>query len=533
MRFLAVTLRVCLVAFAVAHPADVTAEEQPSKAELDDRLSIGDVFNEANRTICVGIMIGGSNVFLQNGNMRKKLPVEYRIANCGFNDRMSKLISDKGCREGYACQVTVDLNKRTGYIAKLCDAFSCSDTRIDHGHLYCSETYRPLKEFRGPAQGDWSVAFSPDGRYLLSGSEDNSLKLWDAATGRLLRALQGHSKSVTSVAFSPDGRYLLSGSEDNSLKLWDAATGRLLRALQGHSKSVTSVAFSPDGRYLLSGSEDNSLKLWDETTGRILRTVEGDIEDVTNVSFSPTGRYVLSGSGTSITPNVLKLWDIATGRLLRPFNGFYAKFSPDGSRLISHTSSKTGGLEGAELSDVNTGSLLKHFDSLPTNTLRSIVSNDSKTVLSGDGAKALALYDADTGRTLTSFQYIPYDGMSYALSPNGALVAAVGTKVRSWGARTGRLIYISEEPIEEGGAIDFSPDGRLLVVGTGLGSFALLDSATGRTIRRFHENGQFIWGVAFLQNGSRLLTQGHVGSYNLWDLDTGRLLKTFSPADPG
>jgi WD40 repeat protein len=411
MRFLAVTLRVCLVAFAVAHPADVTAEEQPSKAELDDRLSIGDVFNEANRTICVGIMIGGSNVFLQNGNMRKKLPVEYRIANCGFNDRMSKLISDKGCREGYACQVTVDLNKRTGYIAKLCDAFSCSDTRIDHGHLYCSETYRPLKEFRGPAQGDWSVAFSPDGRYLLS------------------------------------------GSEDNSLKLWDAATGRLLRALQGHSKSVTSVAFSPDGRYLLSGSEDNSLKLWDETTGRILRTVEGDIEDVTNVSFSPTGRYVLSGSGTSITPNVLKLWDIATGRLLRPFNGFYAKFSPDGSRLISHTSSKTGGLEGAELSDVNTGSLLKHFDSLPTNTLRSIVSNDSKTVLSGDGAKALALYDADTGRTLTSFQYIPYDGMSYALSPNGALVAAVGTKVRSWGARTGRLIYISEEPIEEGGLL--------------------------------------------------------------------------------
>jgi hypothetical protein len=73
----------------------------------------------------------------------------------------------------------------------------------------------------------------------VSASEDNSLKLWDAATGRLLRTLQGHSKSVTSVAFSPDGRYLVSGSEDNSLKLWDVATGRLLRTLQGHSKSVT------------------------------------------------------------------------------------------------------------------------------------------------------------------------------------------------------------------------------------------------------------------------------------------------------
>jgi len=107
MRFLAVTLRGCLLAFAVAHPADVAAQEQPSKSQLDVRLSIGDVFKEANKAICVGIMIRGSNVFIPHGEMKKKIPVEYRIGNCGFNDRMSKLISDKGCREGSACQVTV------------------------------------------------------------------------------------------------------------------------------------------------------------------------------------------------------------------------------------------------------------------------------------------------------------------------------------------------------------------------------------------------------------------------------------------
>ncbi|MDZ4790084.1 MAG: TIR domain-containing protein, partial [Hyphomicrobiales bacterium] len=113
-----------------------------------------------------------------------------------------------------------------------------------------------VRSFAGHTENVLDVAFSPDGRTLLSGSTDNTLKLWDAGTGREIRSFAGHTRGVYAVAVSPDGRTLLSGSVDNTLKLWDAGTGREIRSFAGHTRGVYAVAFSPDGRTLLSGSGD-------------------------------------------------------------------------------------------------------------------------------------------------------------------------------------------------------------------------------------------------------------------------------------
>jgi WD40 repeat protein len=107
------------------------------------------------------------------------------------------------------------------------------------------------------------VAFSPDGKLVLTGSTDNTARLWEAATGKPVATLSGHTGSVFAAAFSPDGKLVLTGSDDNTARLWEAATGKPVATLSGHTGSVRAVAFSPDGKLVLTGSEDKTARLWE------------------------------------------------------------------------------------------------------------------------------------------------------------------------------------------------------------------------------------------------------------------------------
>src|SRR5712675_120186 len=123
--------------------------------------------------------------------------------------------------------------------------------------------------FHGHSRTVNSVAFSPNGSRIVSGSEDNTIRLWDAETGDPIgKPLEGHSRGVYSVAFSPDGSRIVSGSVDKTIRLWDAETGDPIdKPLEGHSSGVLSVAFSPDGCHIVSGSSDKTIRLWDAETG--------------------------------------------------------------------------------------------------------------------------------------------------------------------------------------------------------------------------------------------------------------------------
>ena len=196
-----------------------------------------------------------------------------------------------------------------------------------------------------------SVAFSPDGTRIASGSDDNTVRLWDAATGQPVGdPLTGHTDAVTSVAFSPDGTRIASGSVDNTVRLWDAGhrptrrrpadrphrtrctawrsaptarasppaatttrcgcgtptTGQPVgQPLTGHTDTVTSVAFSPDGTRIASGSYDNTVRLWDADTGQpVGQPLTGHTDAVSSVAFSPDGNRIVSGSAD----NTVRLW---------------------------------------------------------------------------------------------------------------------------------------------------------------------------------------------------------------------------------
>ena len=192
--------------------------------------------------------------------------------------------------------------------------------------LWDTVTGKELLTLEGRSGEVYSVAFSPDGKRLASGSEDRTIRFWlrGTVTGKELLTfkkepltLEGHSGEVYSVAFSPDGKRLASGSQDKTIKLWNSVTGKELLALEGHSHVVRSIAFSPDGKRLASGSYDKTIKLWDSVTGKALLTLKGHSHEVRAIAFSPGGKRLASGS----RDKTIKLWDSVTGKELLALKG--------------------------------------------------------------------------------------------------------------------------------------------------------------------------------------------------------------------
>jgi WD40 repeat protein len=174
--------------------------------------------------------------------------------------------------------------------------------------------------FRGHTHWVSSVAFSPDGRRLVSGSHDNAVRVWDDQTGAELACLRAHTEAVRSVGFSPDGRRLVSGSHDKTVRVWDYDAPLFcaeLACLRGHTAGVHSVAFSPDGRRLVSGSNDQTVRVWDAQTGAELACLRGHTDTVGSVAFSPDGRRLVSRS----SDQTVRVWDAGSGARLEVLQG--------------------------------------------------------------------------------------------------------------------------------------------------------------------------------------------------------------------
>jgi len=176
-----------------------------------------------------------------------------------------------------------------------------------------------LKVYNGHTGDVNAVAYSPDGKTLASGSDDFSVRIWNANESESLHILRGHTDRVRTVAFSPDGTLLASGGEDNEIRLWQVADGQLIRTLRGHggrtgdgfnllftdmTKGVRDLAFSPDGTVLASAGSDGTVRLWRIADGKLLKTLSGHTNVVNKVAFSPDNRLLASGSGDS----TIRVW---------------------------------------------------------------------------------------------------------------------------------------------------------------------------------------------------------------------------------
>ncbi len=180
-------------------------------------------------------------------------------------------------------------------LRQLLEETQASPGRGFEWYYWQRHTHLALKTLRGHLDEVTSVAFSPDGQRIVTGSWDSTAKVWEAASGRELLTLKGHSGGISSVAFSPDSQRIVTGGGDNTAKVWEAASGRELLTLKGHNAGISSVAFSPDGQRIVTGSWDHTAKVWDASSGKELLTLKGHSDGIRSVAFSPDGRRIVTG----------------------------------------------------------------------------------------------------------------------------------------------------------------------------------------------------------------------------------------------
>jgi WD40 repeat protein len=406
----------------------------------------------------------------------------------------------------------------------------CQEDLRGWEHDYLSALFnRNPRIFRGHSGPVYCVAFSPDGKHIVSGSWDKTLKVWDAKSGHETLSLQGHTSAVLSVAFSPDGKQVVSGGDDKSLRVWDTRSGQLTVCLQGHMDRVTCVAFSADGKRLASGSKDTTLKIWNAQSGQLSLSLKGHTNQVASVAFSPDGKRLVSGS----RDKTVRLWDAKTGQQILSFMGHAngvtsVAFSPDGKQLLSGSADKTVKLWDAQSG--HTISLRGHMGPVTGVAF----SPDGKRLVSASEDHTLKMWDAQTGQETLSVKGRNGAVLSVVFHPDGKQLVSGNwdNTVEVWDAQTGEaaLSLVGHSgPIS---SVAFSPDGKCLVSGSDDKTVKVWDARTGLEILSLRGHTSKVTSVAFSPDGTQLLSgsgafdgQGKRlrGELLAWDAQTGRV----------
>jgi WD40 repeat protein/serine/threonine protein kinase/tetratricopeptide (TPR) repeat protein len=364
------------------------------------------------------------------------------------------------------------------------------------------------------------IAFSPDGNAVITGSSDNTARLWNTATGQPIAPPLRHQGGVQSVAFRPDGKAVLTGSLDNTARLWDAASGQPLAPPLRHQGWVMAVSFSPDGKTALTGSLDKTAQLWEVATGRPVGSPMIHQAMVDAVRFSPDGKAVLTGS----QDDTARVWDAASGQPVSPplrHQGFVEglAFRPDGRAVLTgshdHTARLWGPTNGQPI-----GVAMRHQAKITTVEF----SPDGRAALTGSYDHTARLWDAATGQPIFPPLLHPDAVVAVAFRPDGKaiLTGCIDGVARLWDATTGLPLGLPMSHQGEVRAVAFSPDGRAAFTGSLDNTARVWEVSIGQRIGLPLQHHGEVYTVAFSPDGRTVLTGSYDDTARLWDAATGR-----------
>jgi len=393
------------------------------------------------------------------------------------------------------------------------------------------------------------LAFSSDGRLLISASYDKTARMWDLRTGETVHELRGHTNYICAVALSPDGEISVTGSDDNSLKLWNVADGSLIATMSGHADKVKSAAFTPDGKYLLSGSWDKTIRLWNAKSGQFIKVLSRQDSNIDDLSISPDGRRVVTGHGCCKTNTPSHVFSIPSGERLTSFTKhdnivLTTAISSDG------TMAATGGGTDHEiyLWDINTGKVKQKIAGKGKNLWNVGFSRDGGSIAWGKtyDRSEYSMYQIN-GPLEQSFQIKNKRGRP-ALAPGKKLLGDSGylRAIESMGSisirtkdgeesptlqilKNGREAFkITHDASTGDGHRSFTltPDGKTVISGGGYGILISYSSQTGQAIHEFIGHTGDVWSVAVSPDGKRLISGSSDQTVKLWNIETGKPLLT-------
>jgi WD40 repeat protein/tRNA A-37 threonylcarbamoyl transferase component Bud32/tetratricopeptide (TPR) repeat protein len=390
-----------------------------------------------------------------------------------------------------------------------------------------------LLTIRGHTSQVNAVAFSPDGKQLVSGSDDRTARVWDAATGQQLFCFKGHRKGVNTVAFHPNGKHVASAGIGGKVRVWEARTGKELLAIKASSRFINSLAFSPDGKRIASASTEGIVNVWEARDGaKVFAFRVGVTQMGSCVAFSPDGsRLAEACSGVTV-------WDSRTGKktLTIPadtlLGGDRLAFSPDGRRLVADTGLTVRIWD--VVADKEVAIIPKEATVGSANVAYS--PDGGRVALTNPNTSTIRLWDPQTGRELFTLRGHTHRVSQVAFSPEGARLASasVDGTVKLWDMTTHPETVTFDYSAAYVDSAAFSPDGKRLAVTTmglaqarGVYEVMVVDAATGYQTLSLRGHTKPLWSVAFSPDGKRIASSGDDNTVRVWNALTGRQLLTF------
>jgi WD40 repeat protein/serine/threonine protein kinase len=400
----------------------------------------------------------------------------------------------------------------------------CHDDHLDdrrgweHSYLNLLWT-KGQSTLKGHGKTVTGVAFAAGGQHVISCSSENTLRIWDPATGReVFRFKTAHVHPITCVAVSADGRRAASGGEDYVVKIWDTKTGDEIQTLKGHKGFVVTVAISGDGERVVSGSADRTVRVWDVKSGREIFLFDGHKNKVISVAVSQDGERVVSGCENK----QLKAWDARDGQNHIDLKGHTGAvlglaFSKDGQRIVSGADDAS-----IKLWDAKTGADLLTLRGHKDFVASVAISADGNRIASA-GDKTIKLWDVKTGQETHTLRGHADLVKCVAMSADGERLVSgsVDQTVKIWNPSLANLDTMLNGHTADVNCLAFSRDGQRIVSGSHDNTAKVWEAKSGRDLLTLKGHADTIFCVAISPDGQRIVTASKDKTLKIWDAKMG------------